>query len=161
MFVSELQQDLFFLSQTSGKLEHLLEGLSHQSLRRRVMPVEFSVLETICHLRDIECDAYEVRIRRILAEDNPMLDDIDGAQLAVERDYNNQNVFAALRSFSVARTRNVEILSNLTADECSRSGNLENTGKVSLVQLVGMIREHDQSHLEELEVIRRRLTEVH
>jgi len=53
-------------------------------------PDEFSVLENICHLRDLELQGYTPRIRRILAEADPDLADFDGARVAAESSYNNR-----------------------------------------------------------------------
>jgi hypothetical protein len=62
-----------------------------------------SPLETICHLRDIEAEGYTTRINRILIETNPVLGDIDGGRLAVERNYNDQDPDLALHEFTIAR----------------------------------------------------------
>ncbi len=59
---------------------------------------EFSLLEHLCHLRDLEEEAYAVRIQRILSEDNPFLPDVDGGKLAQEREYQRQDDRADERS---------------------------------------------------------------
>ena len=47
----------------------------------------FTAIEQICHVRDIEIEGYQVRFRRTLAEDTPLLPSIDSEALARERDY--------------------------------------------------------------------------
>src|SRR5215212_853576 len=78
--------------------------------RHRVAENEFSVIENVCHLRDIEADGYVVRIRRLLEEDEPLLDDIDGARLAIERRYNEQDLVEAIDAFANARARSIAML---------------------------------------------------
>src|SRR5215212_970329 len=75
--------------------------------RRRLAEGEFSVVENVCHLRDIEADGYVVRIRRLLEEDEPLLDDIDGARLSIERGYNEQDLVAAIDAFADARAKSI------------------------------------------------------
>ena len=46
-----------------------------------------TALEQLCHVRDIEIDGYQVRIRRTLAETHPTLASIDTDALVRERAY--------------------------------------------------------------------------
>jgi hypothetical protein len=46
-----------------------------------------TALEQLCHVRDIEIDGYQVRIRRTLAETEPLLASIDTDALVRERAY--------------------------------------------------------------------------
>jgi len=143
------------LAEAPAKLERLLRSISPQQLRMRDAD-QFSALENICHLRDIEIEGYSERIRRILQEQEPSLQDIDGAQLAIERDYNHDHVDSAFSAFSAARERNLELLQNLGAEELARKGNLEGVGLITLGKLLEMMEEHDQGHIEELTMISRR-----
>jgi DinB superfamily len=157
MLRGDIAEDLKFLSKTPDRIALLVAGLGDDLVRTRTADDQFSVLENICHLRDIEIEGYEKRINRILGEDRPSLPDINGAQLAMERNYNNEDLSAALQSFSDARARNVATVSNLTEMQLNRQGELEGTGLVSLNKLLLMLREHDEGHLEELEVLKKRL----
>jgi hypothetical protein len=47
----------------------------------------FSLVEHVWHLADLEREGYEVRIRRILTEDEPSLSDFEGERIARERRY--------------------------------------------------------------------------
>lgn len=78
------------LSATPVRAAQLTRGLSEEQLSRRVDPEFFSLRENILHLRDIDVEGYEQRIRRILDESLPVLEDVDGGQLARERNYNAQ-----------------------------------------------------------------------
>ena len=135
----------------------LITGLSKEQLSHRNSPDEFSALENLCHLRDIEVEGYSQRIRKIVKENQPSLPDIDGGRLAIERDYNHQNANEALEQFTRARVSNVEILRGLSGTEMSREGILEGVGRVNLEKLVQMMREHDEGHVSELKIIRRRI----
>ena len=53
------------LAETLSKLAQLLQPLSPQQLRARESD-QFSALENICYLLDIEVEGYGERIKRIL-----------------------------------------------------------------------------------------------
>src|SRR5688500_19594160 len=50
------------------------------------------------YLRDIETEGYTVRIGQLLEEEDPLLRDLDGDRLAIERRYIEQDVDGALRA---------------------------------------------------------------
>ena len=154
----EVPHDLIdILKQTPGAVSDLLRGLSDLSARVKNSPEEFSALENVCHLRDIEIEGYAVRISRILDEENPSLPDVDGSRLAIERDYNSQNLAKALQDFESARKRNTERLSRLNPEQFDRKGTMEGVGPVTIRKLLEMMREHDEDHLHELNIIHHRL----
>lgn len=148
---------LKFLHETPHRLLQLIEGLSDSELRWRNDDGEFSALENICHLRDIEAQGYTARINRILEETNPFLPDIDGARLAIECNYNSQNAEAALQTMTEARMRNIERLRLADEKQLDRWGMLEGVGNVSLAQLVVMMTEHDEGHMGDLRRLRKQL----
>jgi acetylornithine deacetylase/succinyl-diaminopimelate desuccinylase-like protein len=114
---------------------------------------DFSVVENICHLRDIEAEGYAIRIERLLRDDDPLLRDLDGDQLARERRYHEQDLQQALRDFAAARARSVALLASADEAALAREGTFENVGRVSLAKLVAMMREHDAEHLRALELL--------
>jgi DinB superfamily len=145
------------LASTPETLTGLVKDLSPADLRFKNLPDEFSVIEGVCHLRDIEIEGYAVRIRRILSEDKPLLPDIDGGQLAVERNYHHQELAPALQAFSSAREKNAQALTGLTSEQLDREGTLEGVGTITIRQLMAMMTEHDEDHIRELSAIRRRV----
>lgn len=150
----EFNELLNWLAETPAVLNRGIRGLSDSQLRERPAAEEFSLVEQICHLRDIDVDGYSVRIDRILTEDHPHLPDLDGTRLAIERDYQSQDPVAALNEFTAARNANVERLREITAGQLDRSGQLEGTGSVTLARLVQMLGEHDSIHRDEVAAIR-------
>ncbi len=149
----ELAELLAALGAAPAKLQTLLDSAADEQLRHRREAGEFSCAESVCHLRDIEIEGYTLRINRILKEDVPVLLDINGGRLAVERDYNEQDITDALRVFSAARQENLTTLSKLDADQLERAGTLEGIGLITLRQLLRAMREHDQGHVADIERI--------
>jgi len=148
---------LEFLHQTPNKLALLTEGLLLAELCLKHSADEFSVLENLCHLRDLETQGYSPRISRMLAEKDPVLADFDGARVAAEGDYNNQQPEVALRTFQIVRQENLEKLKSLTEEQLGREASLEGVGRITLRRLAEMMCEHDEGHLEDVRVLRQRL----
>lgn len=152
----DLQDIVDSLATTPETVASLVNRLSNRQLRFKNSPEEFSALENVCHLRDIEIEGYGERIVRILNENEPLLPDVDGGRLAVERDYNSQSLELFLQDFALARGRNIELLKGLSASQLKREGTLEGVGIISLQTLLQMMRDHDDDHIRELGVIRKR-----
>ncbi len=144
------------LSKTPDAVVRLVTDLSSRAVISKPSPDEFSVLESVCHLRDVEIEGYAARIRRILNEERPSLPDIDGSRLAIEGDYNRQNVADAVESFTQARKENVVVLSEVDDEQLKRTGSLEGVGEITLGKLLMLMWEHDQGHLEEIQRISRK-----
>jgi hypothetical protein len=107
----------------------------------------FSALEHACHLRDIERDGYQVRIQRLLQEDEPTLVSIDGYELASVRRYEDEDPAEVLEAFRDARRTTVGIVRDLRREQLDRTGVFAEYGRVSLQGLIHFLRGHDQQHL--------------
>jgi hypothetical protein len=107
----------------------------------------FNALEQVCHVRDIEVDGYQARIRRLLAEADPFLPSLDGYALAKERRYDDADPAEALASFRAARTRTLTLIDGLSQRELHRRGVFEGYGAVTLAGLLQYLCSHDQQHL--------------
>ncbi|WP_394828707.1 DinB family protein [Pendulispora albinea] len=113
------------------------EGVPSESL---------TVLEQVCHVRDIEIDGYQVRLRRMLTEPNPVLVSLDGYELAASRHYTTANPDEALASFRVARLQTVAAIAELSEAQWSRRGSFEGH-ELTVKGLVHLLCSHDQQHL--------------
>jgi hypothetical protein len=132
-------------------------SFTDSELRFKNSPDEFSALENVCHLRDLEVAGYAARIRQMIEEANPTLADFDGARVAAESEYNNEQAELALESFSRARKGNVALFRNLSDDELQRQGELAGVGRITLQRLAEMMSEHDEGHLDEVRALRQQL----
>ena len=152
----ELHALINVLAKTPETIVNLANALSDENLRHRNSSEEFSAIETVCHLRDIEVEGYATRINRIINEDNPFLTDIDGGRLAIESDYNSQSLEQALQAFASARADNVRRLRSVRPEQLNRAGTLEGVGRVTLEKLLVLMRDHDDGHVDDLRIICRR-----
>jgi hypothetical protein len=155
--LTEFDGLIAYLSETPAAIGRMIVGLADEDRRWKPTGAEFSLLENVCHLLDIEREGYAVRIERLLEEDGPTLADLDGSRLARERDYNNQNMEEALEEFARARDGNVRVAEGLSAAQLERPGTLETVGPITLGGLFSMMRAHDEAHRREIEELRWRL----
>jgi len=149
MTAQEFQQVVSFLEETPGSIRRLAAGMTTQDLKWKPSAEEFSMVEQVCHLRDLEREGYGVRIKRLLTEHDPDLPDFDGSRIASERDYNKQDFDAAFEEFALARAENVRVMRTLLPEQLERGGQLEGVGAITLGKLFLLMREHDQTHREE------------
>ena len=107
----------------------------------------FTALEQICHVRDIEIDGYQVRLRRTLEEHEPFLPSIDSESVARERRYGEADAARVLADFRSARATTLRLLRSISPRELERRATFEGYGPVSLRGLVHYLCSHDQQHL--------------
>ncbi len=152
MLTPQDQQTLLAdLEATPAFLEATFGQLSPADITRRGPGDTFSPVEHAWHLADLEREGYAVRIRRLIAEDDPELLGFDGARIAQERDYRSLDLPAAIQAFREARAANVRALRALTDEEWLRPGSQEGVGKLTLCDLPTMMAVHDLGHRQEIE----------
>ena len=131
-------------------------GLGEFELRRQPAAGEFSILENVAHLRDLEIEGTSVRIRRVLSESNPTLSNFDGAAVAAASTYNDEDFADALTAFTLARRRNVLRLRSLVEAGFARPATF-GSRILTLAAILEMLRAHDAEHGEAIEAIASRL----
>jgi hypothetical protein len=126
-------------------------------LRKRPAADGFALGEQASHLADLEEDGYSVRITRLLAESHPSLPDFDGARVARERNYLQQDASRAATRFVTLRTQNIDRIRSRPPADWDRSGEQEGIGVVTLRRVIEMMGEHDASHAVEIVELLREL----
>lgn len=106
-----------------------------------------TAIEQLCHVRDIEIDGYQRRIRRTLGEDDPLLESLDTDQLARDRRYGEDDPTRALAAFAAARRETLAMLASVTPEQLRRRARFEGYGPLSFKSLVHYLCSHDQQHL--------------
>ena len=107
----------------------------------------FSALGQACHLRDIEIDGYQVRIRRMLAEEHPDLVSLDGYELAKQRRYSEAEPAEVIATFRQAREVTLELIKTISESQLTRTATFGEYGQVTLKGLIHFLSSHDQQHL--------------
>ena len=145
---------LWNLRSLPNELQDLIGDLDEDTLRWRPIPDKWSIKEIMCHLRDMEREAYLARYQRMLGEENPFLPNVDQNRIAYESDYINQDAKAALAEFKQLREETIRTLDAATAENWSRGGTHETDGPMTIEQLVvRQIKGNDLNHLVQMKDI--------
>jgi hypothetical protein len=107
----------------------------------------FTAIEQVCHVRDIEIEGYQVRFRRTLTEESPLLPSIDSETVAKERNYGAANVAQVFAEFRAAREKTLRLLDGLEESQLDRPAEFEGYGPVTMRGLIHYLCSHDQQHL--------------
>lgn len=145
-----VRQLLDRLAASPVRLRALLGSLPEPALRSAPPEGGFAPIEDAWHLRDIEAEGHSLRIHRILAEEQPVLESIDGERLARERRYLERELGAALDEFAQHRNASVRLLAGLVEGDWLRSATFEGR-LLNLREVATAMAEHDESHLRPLD----------
>ena len=145
------------LAETPARLKAALKGVPKKLLLWTPGPGKWSMLEIVAHMRDMERDAYIARYRRILAEDNPALPDLDGDLIALRDDYRGLKLPELLRDWTKLRKECLKLLKSVKGAQWERIGTHEGVGPLSMEdylrrQAVG----NDEAHLGQIGTIKKR-----
>jgi hypothetical protein len=112
-------------------------------------PGKWSIRQIVAHLSDSEMAA-AMRLRRIIAEENPTLEAYDQDAWAANLDYGRRKPSQALETFRRIRAENYELLKELPETAFDRVGLHTERGPLTLKQLTQLIAEHAESHAAQL-----------
>ena len=130
------------LRTTSPRWHGLTQNFSEELLRRQPLPGEWSALECLQHLIDLDRGVFPQRVRAILAgEDFPAFNpDEDGSDPTGKSPTDLANEFEALR------TENLKLLDEISPDDLNQQANHSELGRVSLSELLHEWGAHDLNH---------------
>ena len=154
---NERARHLETLAATPAALKAALRGVPRKLLLFTPAPGKWSILEILCHLRDMEREGYLERYTRILAENEPHLPDLNGDALAIERDYRGQKAGDVLRYWMRLRRESLRLLKKSKPEQWRRAGIHETAGRLTIDDLV--VRHavgNDTAHLAQIDAIKRR-----
>jgi hypothetical protein len=145
----QLPEALRLLAGMPAVLRAAIVDARAEQLRYKPTPDAFSLVEHACHLRDLEREGYNLRLQRMLGEENPMLAGFEGDVIARERDYMAQDAAHAAAQFAVSRAALVARAGTLTSAEMARTGSFMGR-TITVCDLLAMMVEHDRGHRDEI-----------
>src|SRR5262249_34391550 len=96
-----------------GEVAGALEGFPKDKLTMNLIPGKWSAAEIVQHLADSEMTS-AIRLRRLLAEDNPVIEGYDQDQFATKLRHNERDITPALEAFLAARGTTAQLLDRMT-----------------------------------------------
>jgi hypothetical protein len=130
-----------------------LEGATDAELDRRPAPGKWTAREIVHHLADSEMTS-AIRLRRLLAEDRPVIVGYDQEEFARKLHY-DRPIGASLEALKAARATTGAILDRMTDDEWAREGTHTESGRYTVLQWLQIYAEHAHNHAAQIRVARR------
>ncbi|MFM2309351.1 MAG: hypothetical protein RLY87_1472 [Chloroflexota bacterium] len=145
----DFRRSLAALSAFPAELQQLLAGVDDTLAHRIPAANEWSVVEVIGHLIDIDPLQIE-RVDRILAEERPQFTRFDADAAVHAAGYARRSLDDVLTAFIALRQATVDGLSTIEPDELDRVG-IRYTGEVvTLRALMASFAAHDQNHAQQI-----------
>ena len=130
------------------EVQRAVRGASAEDLDRRPAPGEWSAREVAHHLADSETMS-TIRLRRLIAEDEPIIQAYDEAEFARRLHY-DRPIDASLTVFASVRSSNLELLDSLSEDEWQRSGTHTEDGPYSVEGWLRIYASHGHDHADQI-----------
>ena len=128
------------------KLRKSIAGLSPQDLQAFPVPGTWSIHQIVIHLQDSDGIGVD-RMKRIAAEENPLLIGYNETLFATRLAYHEQSIDDAVTIFDLNRKQFVRVLNQLSPDAFERTGIHNEIGKVTLGVQLKKYNEHFEHHL--------------
>ena len=127
---------------------HALAGATDDDLDRRPSPDEWTPREIVHHLADSESMAY-IRLRRLIAEDDPFIQGYDEPTWARRLHY-DRPIQPSLTVLAGVRASSFDLLRSLSADEWERTGTHSELGEYTVDKWLGIYAEHSHEHADQI-----------
>jgi hypothetical protein len=112
-------------------------------------PDPWTARQVVHHLADSEMTS-AIRLRRLLAEDEPTIHGYDEAEFARRLHYDTRPVDASLDAMDAARRSSLDLLHHLTDDQWRRKGTHTESGAYSVEDWLRIYAAHAHDHAEQI-----------
>lgn len=130
-----------------------LDDFPAESLGTHPIPGKWSAREIVHHLGDSETTS-AIRIRKLLVEDEPLIQGYDQDQFATRLRYNERDMAPALEAFRCARETTMQLLPLLSEDDWQRSGTHTESGRYTLEDWLRIYAAHAHGHAAQIRRLR-------
>lgn len=134
-------------------LESALAGATDADLDRPQPTGEWTAREVVHHLADSESMAY-IRLRRLIAEDEPIIHAYDEPEWARRLHY-DRPIEASVAVVRAVRAASLELLESFTRAEWARTGTHSESGPYSVDRWLATYANHVHDHADQIRRARR------
>ena len=112
-------------------------------------PDGWTILEVLCHLRDFD-GYFHGRAVMMLEQDHSQLPAYDHEALAIEREYNSQDMAYVFYELKESREGFVEFFQQLSDEQWERTGVHPERGSFTMTDALMQVGLHDLTHIEQI-----------
>jgi hypothetical protein len=136
----------------TADVEDALAGISDQELDRRPAQAgEWTPREIAHHLADSEAMAY-IRLRRLIAEESPLIAGYDEPEWARRLHY-DRPIATSVAVLAAVRAASLQLLEALTNDEWSRTGSHSDSGPYGVDDWLRIYADHSHDHADQIRAV--------
>lgn len=134
-----------------------LEGFPKDKLTANLIPGKWSAAEIVQHLADSEMTS-AIRLRRLLAEDHPVIHGYDQKLFATRLRYNDRDLAPALEAFRGARATTAQLLERMTDEDWRREGTHSESGRYTAEDWLRIYAAHAHGHADQIRRLKKTLS---
>jgi len=153
MSPEERQQLIAQYANGYQEVVNALDGFPEDRLGAHPIPGKWSAREIVHHLADSESTS-AIRLRRLLVEDNPMIQGYDQDEYAIKLKYNERDTAPALEAFRAARTTTAQLLSLMSDNDWQREGTHSESGPYTPEHWLKIYAAHAHNHAAQIKRLR-------
>jgi len=128
------------------RVKDVVAGLSREELLAFPVPGTWSIQQVVVHLQDADAVAVD-RMKRIIAEENPLLIGFNENLYTKNLFYNDQPAELAAEVLDLTRRQFVQVLRRLPESAWVRTGVHNERGKMTLLEMLQIYTKHLEHHL--------------
>lgn len=128
-------------------------GVTEAELDRTGIDGEWTIREIAHHLADSEL-ASTIRLRRLIAEDEPLIQGYDEASYVRRLHVTERPIATSVDAAAAARASSLSILEALTEDEWARTGRHSESGAYSVEDWLRTYANHPWDHADQARRVR-------
>lgn len=126
-----------------------LDGITDEELDTRPSDGGWTPREVVHHTADSEMTS-GIRLRRLIAEDDPLIVGYDGDAFARRLHYSDRPIEPALEAIEGARGTTAQILAGLTEAEWGRTGTHSESGPYGVERWLEIYAAHCHEHADQI-----------
>ena len=153
MTVDEIRE---LVAQYKAGYDEVVESLNDfpaDSLASHPIPGKWSAREIIHHLADSETVS-SIRLRRLLAENHPVIQGYDQDEYATRLKYNERDIAPALEAFHAARANTAQVIERMNDEDWKREGSHTESGRYSAEDWLKIYAAHAHNHASQIRALR-------
>ena len=133
-----------------------LDGFPADNLGDHPIPGKWSAREIVHHLGDSESTS-AFRLRKLLVDDNVVIEGYDQDRFAEVLKYNERDMAPALEAFRRARETTAQLFDFMTEDQWKRQGVHTESGPYSVEKWLTIYADHAHNHASQIQRLKEAL----
>ncbi len=135
-----------------------LEGFSTDALASHPIEGKWSAAEIVHHLADSETTS-GLRLRRLIVEDNPLIQGYDQDIYAARLNYNQRDMAPSLEAFRSARATTAQLFDFMSDEDWQREGTHSESGSYTADDWLKIYAAHAHNHAGQIQRLKEALAE--